>query len=167
MVVTQNDLLWIAHSAVNFLAHRRSIHESWPGEFFTDFTVTAFNEWDFGAYIPPDPVIFLQHWPQFIVLWIEVLARGKPVICFDEIWDVLLRPFLYFFTLWASAESCWKHHSSLSLNTVSFRGGKTSLKGANKRASRAMTQMFVSLYVLWTFGWIFKFKVVRRAIIIV
>ncbi len=37
-----------------------------------------------------------QHGPQFTVEWIEVWAGGGPIICFDEIWDVLLQPFLVF-----------------------------------------------------------------------
>ncbi len=75
--------------------------------------------------MPPSAGTFLEHWPQFIVQWIEVWAGGRPIIRIDEIRHMLLRPFLPFFTLRAGTESCRKHHLSSSMNTVSFKGGKT------------------------------------------
>ncbi len=66
--------------------------------------------------VPLGTGTFFQHRPQFIVQWIEVWAGGGPVIRFDEIKNMLLQPFCIFFTLWASAESCWKHHSPSSMN---------------------------------------------------
>ncbi len=46
--------------------------------------------------VPLGADTFLQHRLQFIVQWIEVWANEGPAICFNEIWDTLLQPFLNF-----------------------------------------------------------------------
>ncbi len=124
MVVTQNDCLLLAYMSANRWASHRSIRNESQGNF--SYHLRSCNLQSFEILVPPGAGTFLQHQPQFIVQWIYVWTGEKAVIRFLKSGTCSGNYFCIFFAFWAGAESCWKHHSSLSANTVSSWDGKTS-----------------------------------------
>ncbi len=95
MIVIKNGRLLFAHSTANVQASHQSIHKLWPGEFLSLPSQSQPSvSWDFGAsrhrHVPPAPTTIYSpmDWG---------LGWRRLVICFSEIWDMLLQPFLCFF----------------------------------------------------------------------
>ncbi len=123
-LLKMTDRLSLAYSTTNIWVSHRLILESWPREFLSLPSQSQPSvSRDFGAprrrHIPPalTTIYSPMDWG---------LGRRRPVTRCEEIWDVLLQLFLHFFLLWILL----KAPSSLSLNTVSFRYGKTSFNMA-------------------------------------
>ncbi len=78
--------------------------------------------------------------------------KERPVIRFDEMWNILLQPFSHFFRFVSRHKILLKAQVIFGHDTVSSRGSKTLFK-ATYTCSKRTPNKYVCLSVLWICGW--------------